>query len=83
MIVYASMELAFIIVPRTDLPASKLPAFIESVHSVESAEDGLEVDVDCAVAVALVELDMFDRTKLETDISYRRTLVTHCYLPWR
>jgi hypothetical protein len=63
-IIYASMELALVVVLGTDLPAPELPAFVEPVDGVESAQHGLEVDVDYAVFVALVELNVLDRTEL-------------------
>lgn len=54
MIVDASMKLALVIVLGADLPASKLPALIESIHGVEGAEHRLKVYVHGAVLVGLV-----------------------------
>lgn len=54
MIINASVKLAFVIVLGTNLPASKLPAFVESIHGVEGAEYRLEVYVDGAILVGLV-----------------------------
>lgn len=58
------MKLAFVVVLCTNLPTSKLPAFVEAVDGVEGAKHGLEVDVDDTVFVALVELYMLDWAKL-------------------
>jgi hypothetical protein len=63
-IIDASMELALVVVLSTNFPAPELPAFIESVDGIEGAQHGLEVDVDYAVFVALVELYVLNRTEL-------------------
>jgi hypothetical protein len=63
-VVNARVELALVVELRNDLPASELPSFVEAVDGVEGTECGLEVDVDYAVLVALVQLDMLNGTKL-------------------
>lgn len=63
-LVDAGMELALIVVLGADLSASKLPALVEAVNGVERAEDGLEVNIDDAVFVILVQLDVLDWAKL-------------------
>ncbi len=58
------MELALVVVLGADLPASELESLIKPVDCVECGEHVLEVDVDCAVLVALIQLDMRNLTKL-------------------
>lgn len=58
------MKLALIVVFSANLPASKLPAFVETVDGIEGAEDGLEVDVYDAVLVVFVQLHVLDWAKL-------------------
>lgn len=66
MVIDAGMKLALIVVHCADLPTPELPALIESIDCVESAEDRLEVDVNDAFAVVLVKLNVFYRTELVT-----------------
>jgi hypothetical protein len=64
-IIDAGVELALVVVPRADLPAPESPALIEPVDSVESTQHGLEVNVDRAVVVALVQLYVLNRAELD------------------
>jgi hypothetical protein len=56
-----------VVVLGADLPAPELPSFIESVHGIEGGHWGIELDVDHAILVALVELDTLNSaTKLNS-----------------
>ena len=54
------MELALVVVLGPDLPASELPSFVEAVHGVEGGHRGVELDVNYAILVALVQLNTLD-----------------------
>lgn len=54
------MELALVIVLGADLPASEFPSFVESVHGVEGGHRRVELDVDYAILVVLVQLNALD-----------------------
>jgi hypothetical protein len=79
-VIDASMELPFIVVLGPDLSTSELPSLIEPIDGIQGAQYGLEVDIDRAVGVLLIELDMLNRTKLHQvshDTLHRREI-----LPW-
>lgn len=60
----ASVKLALVIVLRSNLAVSKLEALVEAIDSVERAENGLEVNVDCAVFALFIEPNVFHRAEL-------------------
>jgi hypothetical protein len=65
----------------SDLLALELEAFVETVDRVEGAQDGGELDVDDAVLVRLIELDLLDGTEL--DVVSAEVSTSREHLPWR
>lgn len=70
------MELALVVVLGADLPASELPSFVEAVHGVEGGHRGVELDVNYAILVALVQLDTLNIATELNSISTRTLTMT-------
>jgi hypothetical protein len=57
--------LALVVEASTNLSAVELVAFVEAVDSVESAHDGLKLEVHSAIFIRFVDVDALDGAELK------------------